>query len=396
MDRSQRQRRRRHPIREERGSGHRQGSRLAPLSRQTNVGSADGQRTRFFCRRRFERLPRPNRRTGFSRRRSSALSHLHQRHHRQAQGLSTSHRRLSRLRRWHFKVLPGPSTRRCVLVHGRHRLDYRPFIHRLRPARSRRHQRPLRRRSAIPRRRSSMAHRRTSRRQHLPHLSNRHSNAPKSWRRRTQEIQLLLQAHDHRRRTHRARSLALVLRSRWQRQSRHRRHLVANRNRRFPLHHQARARPHEARLRRPRRARNLSRHLGRKRKRDQSRRTRRRKYLHSKSLARHNANHLGRSRSLRKAVLRKILQESEKQKMAGLALFRRRWRHALRRRLLPHPRPRRRRHQRRRPPPRHQRDRIRLSQRSRNRRSRRRSRRRRNQRPRPRSLHLHQTRHDSQ
>jgi len=41
-------------------------------------------------------------------------------------------------------------------------------------------------------------------------------------------------AYDHRRRAHRAGSLEVVLRSRWQRQSRHRRHLVANGNRRLP------------------------------------------------------------------------------------------------------------------------------------------------------------------
>ena len=97
----------------------------------------------------------------------------------------------------------------------------------------------LRRRPAIPRRRPSLAHRRTPRREHLPHLTYRHSHAAQSRRRRTQETQLSLQAHDHRRRTHRAGSLALVSRSRWQGRSRHRGHLVADRNRRISLHYQA-------------------------------------------------------------------------------------------------------------------------------------------------------------
>ena len=83
--------------------------------------------------------------------------------------------------------------------------------------------------------------------------------------RRAEEVQLPLQAHDHRRRAHRAGRVALVSRGGRQGRSRHRRHLVANGNRRLPVHHQAGARSDEARQRRTGLPGNLSGHLGRRR-----------------------------------------------------------------------------------------------------------------------------------
>ena len=50
------------------------------------------------------------------------------------EGLPAQHRRLPRLRGRHVEVLPGHPPGRHVLVHGRHRLDHRPLLHRLRPA----------------------------------------------------------------------------------------------------------------------------------------------------------------------------------------------------------------------------------------------------------------------
>ena len=41
------------------------------------------------------------------------------------------------------QVLSGHSSRRCLLVHGGYRLDHRTFIHRVRAAVSRRHERPV-------------------------------------------------------------------------------------------------------------------------------------------------------------------------------------------------------------------------------------------------------------
>ncbi len=74
-----------------------------------------------------------HRRTGFHGRRSAAVPDVHQRHHRQTERLPASHRRLSRVRHRHFQVLPGHSSQRRVLVHGRHWLDHRPLLHRVRP-----------------------------------------------------------------------------------------------------------------------------------------------------------------------------------------------------------------------------------------------------------------------
>ena len=89
--------------------------------------------------------------------------------------LSTA-RRLSRLRDRHVKVLPGHSSRRRLLVHGGHRLDHRPLVHCVRPARAWSDERFVRRRAAISRRSAALANCRAARRQYLSHLTNRHSH----------------------------------------------------------------------------------------------------------------------------------------------------------------------------------------------------------------------------
>ena len=92
----------------------------------------------------------------------------------------------------------------------------------------------------LPGRRPAVAHRRAARRQHLPHLADRDPDAAQGRPGRAEEVQLPLQAHDDGRRADRARGLALVSRRGRQGRSGHRRHLVADRDRRLPRHHAAR------------------------------------------------------------------------------------------------------------------------------------------------------------
>ena len=85
--------------------------------------------------------------------RGAAVLDVHLRHHRPPEGLRAQHRRLPGLCGRDVEVLPGHPPRRRVLVHGRHRLDHRPFLHRLRPAGTGHHDGDLRGRAQLPRRR---------------------------------------------------------------------------------------------------------------------------------------------------------------------------------------------------------------------------------------------------
>ena len=78
-------------------------------------------------------------------------------------GCQHSDRRLPGLCRRHVEVLPGHPPRRHLLVHGRHRLDHRPLLHRLRPAGARHDQRHLRGRAHLSGRGPSVADRRAAR-----------------------------------------------------------------------------------------------------------------------------------------------------------------------------------------------------------------------------------------
>ena len=95
---------------------------------------ADGRRPRLLRRRADRPVPRPDRGAGVHAGRGAAVPDVHQRHHRPPQGRAAQHRRLPVLRGRDVQVLPGHPPRRHVLVHGRHRLDHRPLLHRLRPA----------------------------------------------------------------------------------------------------------------------------------------------------------------------------------------------------------------------------------------------------------------------
>ena len=77
----------------------------------------------------------------------------------------------------HVEVLPGHPPGRRVLVHGRHRLDHRPLLHRLRPAGPGHHHRDLRGRPQLSRRRAAVADRGKARGEHLPHLAHRDPDA---------------------------------------------------------------------------------------------------------------------------------------------------------------------------------------------------------------------------
>ena len=107
--------------------------------------------------------------------RGAAVPDVHQRHHRPAEGRAAQHRRLHVLRGRDLEVLPGHPPRRRVLVPGRHRLDHRPLLHRLRAAGARHDHGDLRGRAELSRRRAAVADRREARRQHLPHLADRRS-----------------------------------------------------------------------------------------------------------------------------------------------------------------------------------------------------------------------------
>jgi acetyl-CoA synthetase len=104
--------------------------------------------------------------------------------------------------------------------------------------------------------------------EHLPHLAHRYPDAAQGRPGGAEEVRLSLQAHDHGGRADRARGLALVpLRGR-QGRGGHRRHLVADRERRIPRQHAAGSAADEARQLRPGRARRLPCDLRRGRQRD--------------------------------------------------------------------------------------------------------------------------------
>ena len=155
----------------------REGAGLAAFPGPVLVRDADGRRPRLLRRRASRRPPGRGRRAGLHAGRGPAVPDVHQRHHRPPQGLPALHRRLPVLRGRHVQVLPGHPPGRHVLVHGRHRLDHRPLLHRLRPALAWHHQRDLRGHAELPGRRPPVADRRAARREHLPHLPHRDPDA---------------------------------------------------------------------------------------------------------------------------------------------------------------------------------------------------------------------------
>ena len=174
---------------------------------------------------------------------------------------------------------------------------------------------------------------------------------------------------------------------------RHRRHLVADRDRRLPRLHAARHRPDEAGLLRPGGARHLPRHPRRGRQRGARRAAARRATSSSATRGRASSRRSGASRSgSSRPTTPSTTRTRRVQGLARLALLRRRRRHPGGRRLLPDPRPGRRRDQRGRPPARHQGARVGRAHGERGRGGRRGPGHRRHPRPRGRDVHLAQAR----
>ena len=209
---------------------------------QTPMAAGPGR----FRRRPARRAPGRGRRAGAHAGRGAAVPDVHQRHDRAAEGLPAQHRRLPVLCGRDVQVHPGHPPGRRLLVHGRHRLDHRPFLYRLRAAGPRRHLGDLRGRAELPRRWAPVADRREARGQHLPHLAHGHPAAAQGRPRGAEEVRLPLQAHDHGGRADRARGVALVPQRGRQGRGGHRRHLVADRDRRLPRQHAARPEADEA------------------------------------------------------------------------------------------------------------------------------------------------------
>ena len=168
-----------------------------------------------------------------------ALPDVHQRHHRQTQGLPARHRRLPGLCHRHLEIRPGTSipktsTGAWPISAGSRDTPTSSTV----PC-------PLCASSVIyegfelsgsgP----PVAHRPEPGCQHLPHGSHGHSRPAQDRPGRTGQVQLQIQTHDHRRRAHRARSLEMVLQGSSARKRPHRGHLVADRNRRLPVQHPA-------------------------------------------------------------------------------------------------------------------------------------------------------------
>src|ERR1035441_3064316 len=94
--------------------------------------------------------------------------------------MSTPHWRLPRLCDWLLEIHPGHSPRGCVLVHGRHRMDYGSLVHRLWTLGPGRHQRHLRRCPYLPRRGQGVENRRALGCQHLHHSTQGIRRLPKA------------------------------------------------------------------------------------------------------------------------------------------------------------------------------------------------------------------------
>ena len=167
--RPQAERRHRRRDRQEARPEGRQGIDLAALSRKIFIRVEAQEGPRFHRQRRAQGFRRPQDRPGVAAGGRPAVPDVHQRDHGQAQGLPAQHRRVYVLCRRDLEIHPGHPSRGCLLVHGGHRLDHRPFLYRLRAAGARRLERDVRGRADLPRPGTGVAHRRAARRQHLPH-----------------------------------------------------------------------------------------------------------------------------------------------------------------------------------------------------------------------------------
>ena len=102
----------------------------------------------------------------------------------------------------------------------------------------------------------------------------------------------------------------------------HRRHLVADRDRRLPRQHPAGPPADEARQLRPRRARHLPGHLRRGPQRDPQGQRQGGQHLHPQPLARHHADGLGPARAVPRCLLPQVQHRPRQQGLARLAVLR--------------------------------------------------------------------------
>ena len=120
-------------------------------------------------------------------RRGSAVHPLHLGLDRQAEGRAPHHRRLSRVRVDDAPIRVRLSRRRHLLVHRRRRLGHRPQLHRLRPARERRHHADVRGRAQLPDQFAVLGGDRQAQGQHLLHRADRDPRADAGGRRAGEE-----------------------------------------------------------------------------------------------------------------------------------------------------------------------------------------------------------------
>ena len=359
------------PGRRGRGGGRqarsegRQGARVPAPPGPVRLAQPDGRRSGLLRRRAHRWLSRQGGRTCLDAGRGAALPHVHERDDGAAEGVPALDGRIPGLRGGNLEVLRGHPPGGHLLVHRGHRLDHGTLLHRLRASAARDDDRHLRGRAHVPGSWPGLADRRAARREHLPHRADDDPDAAQARTGRAGEVQLPLQAHDNRRRTDRARGVALVPRGGRQGGGRHRRHVVADGERRVPRQHAARGASDEARQLRTGGAGHLPRHLRRGSQGGAGRKWQGGQHLHPQSLAGALPDRLGPAREVRRHLLREVLRRQEQQGLARLAVPRRRWRGAGRRRLLPDPRAGRRRHQRRRAPARDEGDRVRRPHRGR-------------------------------
>ncbi len=138
-----------------------------------------------------------------------------------------------RLRARHRQVRLQPARRRHPLLHGRHRLDHGPQLHRLRPAQQRRLQHPLRGSADLAEPRPLLGGRREAQGDHRLHRPHRHPLAQGPGRKLGREARHAEPARaGFGGRADRRRVLALVLREGRQGPHSAVRHLVADRDRR--------------------------------------------------------------------------------------------------------------------------------------------------------------------
>jgi hypothetical protein len=157
---------------------------------------------------------------------------LHFRKYRQTQRSRPHHRWLQPLHPHDNQVDLRPPRYRCLLVHRRRRLDYRPQLHSLRPAFQRRDHHHVRRCAPRVQPRLFLGCNRKIRRHRFLHCTHCDQNIHENGRTLAECAQFVLfTIVRNRRRTDQSRSLDVVSARNWQLELSDRRYLVANRNR---------------------------------------------------------------------------------------------------------------------------------------------------------------------